>query len=130
MPEADMIQERDAALRRASALEAEVAVMQTTIDRLTIKTPREQAMRETIHGQGLSMVAMGKELREKDAKIAALEAEVGRLLWADEQDAAAANDMYAGAMAAQDFIIAKGLWAEFSEAQPHPDEAKCKSGEG
>jgi len=64
-------------------------------------------------------------LREKDTTIATLRqerdearAEVERLRWADESDAAAAKDMQAAAMAAQDFIIAKGLWDEFSEAQP------------
>jgi hypothetical protein len=45
-----------------------------------IKTSAVKAMKETIHGQGLSMVAMGNELREKDATIAVLR---------EERDAAA-----------------------------------------
>lgn len=40
-----------------------------------IKTEATQALRETIHGQGLSMLAMGKELREKDATISRLQQE-------------------------------------------------------
>ncbi len=74
-----LTQERDDAIRRADALEAENAHLRTQAGLPPIKTPWEQAMRETIDGQGLSMTAMGKELREKDEKIKTLEAEVGRL---------------------------------------------------
>lgn len=65
-------QERDAATREAEALRIKAGLP-------PIKTPWEQAMRETIDGQGLSMREMGNELREKDAIIKALREEVGTL---------------------------------------------------
>jgi hypothetical protein len=69
---ATLRQERDAATHEAEALREKAGLP-------PIKTPWKQAMRETIQGQGLSMQAMGNELREKDAAIKELREEVGRL---------------------------------------------------
>jgi len=62
----------DAATREVEVLRAKAGLP-------PIKTPWEQAMRETIQGQGLSMQVTGNELLEKDVTIEALREEVGRL---------------------------------------------------
>ena len=72
--------EVDFLFQQLDASQSALAESQQKVESLTIKSPRELAMRETIHGQGLSMVAMGKELREKDKALADIVAEsVGRL---------------------------------------------------
>src|SRR3990167_10479409 len=73
---ADSVTDRVFLLRQIDAGDAEIAVFRKQAGLPPIKTPIEQALRETIYGQGLSMRAMGDEIRANDAEIARLQAKL------------------------------------------------------
>lgn len=76
---AEAITQINKTLLENQQLRSALAAIERKVESLTIKDPREQAMRETIHGQGLSMAAMNKELHKKDEQIKQLKAETQTL---------------------------------------------------
>jgi hypothetical protein len=115
------------ALREFDAAQSALAESQRQVESLTIKTPRELAMRETIDGQSLSMVAMGKELREKDKALAESRAENER--WKKRHHLRQAEITRLRQALAEDCVENERLRAAAGEpvAQPHnplDDEAR------